>query len=248
MTIAANNKVENHFFAKIRDLTPPSARQAVKVLFAPVSGHSEVSAFCASLLSKTELQQMQRMGDAGLRALFAQRRAFRRFCAATAQDSCQPLSAIVFEQTDKGRPYLGDAPELWFSFSSCRFGMLGAWSSSCGVGVDIEDRTREVEVLALARQFFSAAEAAAIAAVSRPSRLQTFYQLWSLKEAALKSIGQGMPFGLDAFEFELQPSARFVDTPAAYGGSEQFCAHEIALTNMSSALVTRDAAVATSGR
>ncbi len=39
----------------------------------------------------------------------------------------------------------------------------------------------------------------------------TFYQFWSLKEAALKSIGEGLPFGLYAFEFEVDPKIN-IDT------------------------------------
>lgn len=240
MTIKHNKEVRNHFVAHTRDLTPTSARQAAKVLYAPVSGIAEISGLCASVLSKTELQRMQRIAVTGQRAEFAQRRAFRRFCAATALESCQPLSEIVFEPRDKGRPYLHDSPELWFSFSSCRFGMLGAWSSTCGVGVDIEDGTRELEALAMARQFFSTAETTAVEQVCSSERLQTFYQLWSLKEAALKSIGEGLPFGLDAFEFELHPGPRFVDTPAGYGEPAQFCAYKIAQKKMSAALVTRN--------
>lgn len=248
MTTRGNKEVRNHFMAQTCDLTPASARQAVKVLYAPVSGTPGVSELCASVLSKTELQRMQRITVTDQRAEFAQRRAFRRYCAAIALGSCQPLSEIVFEVTEKGRPYLRGAPELCFSFSSCRFGMLGAWSSTCGIGVDIEDHTRELEALAMARQFFSIAETTAVEEVCSTDRLQTFYQLWSLKEAALKSIGEGLPFGLDAFEFELHPSPRFVNTPDGYGEPGQFCAHEITQTKMSAALVTRDAAAATSNR
>jgi hypothetical protein len=65
--------------------------------------------------------------------------------------SSQPLSEIVFEETENGCPYLSELPDLWFSFSSCRFGILGAWSSSHGIGVDVEDPSRDLEVEELAR-------------------------------------------------------------------------------------------------
>ena len=123
------------------------------------------------------------------------------------------MSEIRLEYTENGRPYLADAPDLWFSFSSCRFGMLGAWSSTHGIGVDIEDHTRELEAGELARQYFSVAEAEAIEGAGGVERLRTFYRFWTLKEAALKSIGEGLPFGLDAFEFELDPRVRVVHAP-----------------------------------
>ena len=52
---------------------------------------------------------------------------------------------------------------------------------------------------------FSDAEAKTVESAGDQARLRTFFQLWCLKEAALKSIGEGLPFGLDAFEFELSP-------------------------------------------
>jgi 4'-phosphopantetheinyl transferase len=70
-------------------------------------------------------------------------------------------------------------------------------------------------------------------------RLQTFYRFWSLKEAALKSIGEGLPFGLDAFELELDPKLRVVHAPPDHGGPEQFDAHVIEGTEGCAALVIR---------
>ena len=70
-----------------------------------------------------------------------------------------------------------------------------------------------------------------------------FFQFWSLKEAALKSIGEGLPFGLDAFEFELGPNLRVVHAPTDHGGPEKFEAHVIEGTDSScAALVIRSLA------
>jgi 4'-phosphopantetheinyl transferase len=206
------------------------------VLYAPVSCDAEVSRLCASVLSDAELQRRDRFAAEYDKARFEQRRAFRRFCGATALGSSQPLSEILFEETQNGRPYLPEAPDFWFSFSSCQFGLLGAWSSTHAIGVDLEDRTRDLEARDLARQFFSVAEAEAVEEVSG---LQTFYWFWSLKEAALKSIGEGLPYGLEAFEFELVPRLRVVRVPPGHGGPERFSAHAIEGTHSCAALVIR---------
>jgi len=236
------NRIKDLLAAGSRDLTPASARHAAHVLYVPVSRDPEVSSRCASVLSETELQRADRFAAEDDKMQFEQRRAFRRFCGATALRSSQPLSEIIFEEKENGRPYLPDSPDLWFSFSSCRFGILGAWSSTHGIGVDVEDQTRELEVAELARQFFSGAEAEAVEGVGGPERMRTFYRFWSLKEAALKSIGEGLPFGLDAFEFELDPNPRVIHAPADHGGPESFDAHVIEETDSCAALVIRSLA------
>jgi 4'-phosphopantetheinyl transferase len=209
------------------------------VLYAPVSGDPEVSRLCASVLSDTELQRADRFAAEDDKARFEQRRAFRRFCGAAALGSSQPLCEIVFAETENGRPYVSDFPDFRFSFSSCRFGVLGAWSSTHGIGVDLEEQTKDLEATELAREFFSGAEAKAVEEVGGLERLRTFYQFWSLKEAALKSIGEGLPFGLDAFEFELAPRLRVVHAPPDHGGPEQFNAYAIEGTDSCAALVIR---------
>ena len=238
----ASDRISELLTVGSRDMTPASARHAARVLYAPVSRDAEVSKRCASILSDAELQRRDRLATECDKARFEQRRAFRRFCGATALGSSQPLSEIVFEETANGRPYLSESPDLWFSFSSCQSGLLGAWSSTHAIGVDLEDRTRDLEARELAQQFFSVAEAEAVEKVGGLQRLRTFYRFWSLKEAALKSIGEGLPFGLDAFEFELDPRLRIVHAPPDHGGPAQFNGSVIEGTESCAALVLRSLA------
>jgi 4'-phosphopantetheinyl transferase len=242
MTGDDSGRVGELFAAGTCDWTPAGARQAAHVLYMPVAGDPEASGRCGSVLSDAERERAERFVTEDGKAHFQQRRAFRRYCGARALGSPVPLSQISFAETDKGRPFLPDSPDLWFSFSSCRFGFLGAWSSTHAIGVDLEDQTRKLEPVALARRYFSPAEATAVEALEGDARRRAFFQLWSLKEAALKSIGQGLPGGLDAFEFELAPSARLVHAPPGHGGPERFDPHLIEGTDQCAALVVRSMA------
>ena len=234
--------INNLFAASARDWTPALTHHAAYVLYAPVSRDPEASRRCGSVLSETELQRAECFVTEDGKAHFKQRRAFRRYCGALALGSPRPLSRIAFKETDKGRPYLPDLPHVWFSFSSCRFGFFGAWSSTYWIGVDLEDQTRNLQAVELAQQFFSEEEVRAVKVVGGLARVRTFCQIWSLKEAALKSIGEGLPFGLDAFEFELAPNLRVVHAPSDYGGPRRFNAQVIEGTDICAALVIRTAA------
>ena len=170
MSIDDSAGVNEFFETNSRDLTPEPARQAAHVLYVPVSHNPDVSRRCASVLSETELQRADRFVTEHDKTQFKQRRTFRRFCGATALGSPRPLSQIVFEETENGRPYLPELPDFWFSFSSCRFGFLGAWSSTHGIGVDIEDHTRDLEAIKLAQQYFMTAEANAVEGAGGPEQ------------------------------------------------------------------------------
>ena len=239
MSQSDSNRIKDFFAVRSSDLTPLSVRHAAHVLYAPVSNDPEVTRCCASVLSETELQRAERFVIQDDQLLFIQRRAFRRFCGARSLGSSKSLSQVVFEETEKGRPYLPDLPDFRFSFSSCRFGFLGAWSSMHGIGVDIEDRTRDPGAIVLSREFFSAAEASAVEGYDGLVNLRTFFHFWSLKEAALKSIGEGLPYGLNAFEFELTPKLRVVQAPSDHGGPRPFSAHVIDGTGNCAAMVIR---------
>jgi phosphopantetheinyl transferase len=239
MTRDDSDWVNDLFNASTCDWTPASAHYAAHVLYVPVSRDPEVSQRCVSVLSDTETQRAHRFVTEEGNVHFKQRRAFRRYCGALALGLPRPLSRLAFMETEKGRPYLPDLPNVSFSFSSCRFGFLGAWSSTHRIGVDLEDQARSLEAAELAQQFFSKVEAEVVKGVAGLARLRTFCQLWSLKEAALKSIGEGLPFGLDAFEFELAPNLRVVHTPPEYGGPDRFNAQIIERADICAALVIR---------
>jgi phosphopantetheinyl transferase len=234
-----SDRIKEYFSACTLELTPEPARHAATVLFAPVSHDPDVLRLCGSALCDSELHRASRFADEREKAQFIQRRAFRHFCGAKVIDSAKPLSRIIFAETENGRPHLPERPNYGFSFSSCRFGFLGGWSLTHGIGLDIEDRARRLEVADLARYFFSLAEANAVESVSGLKHLQTFFQFWTLKEAALKSIGEGLPFGLRAFEFELEPALRLIHVPSGYGKLEQFSAHLIERAISCAALVLR---------
>jgi len=233
------DRVSGIFAHRSRDLTPAAVRDDVHWLYVPVSDDPEVTRQCAAILSDSELQRADRFATHADKVLFIQRRAFRRFCGASVTGSSLPLAHITFKETENGRPYLCDLPDVWFSFSSCRFGFVGAWSSTHAVGVDIEDPGRDLEVTELARQFFSITEANVVERAGSLERLGTFFQFWMLKEAALKSVGEGLPFGLDAFEFELVPSLRVAHVHPDHGRPEQFNAHVIKGTDSCAVLVIR---------
>lgn len=232
-----SDRINDYFTFNMRNLTPASASHAAHVLYVPVSHDPEVTMYCSSILSDTELQRANRFASPADKAWFIQRRAFRRFCGNLVLGTSQPLSQIVFIETENGRPYLCDLPDSWFSFSSCSSGFIGVWSSTYAIGVDLENLTEDLEATELAQQFFSATEANAVEGADSRQRQQAFFQYWVLKEAALKSIGEGLPFGLDAFVFELDPDLRVVHAPQGHGGPEQFNAHIIEGIDSYAALV-----------
>ena len=238
-----NSDLVNHYFTNnFQDLTPASVSHIMRLLYMPVSSDGEVTRLCTSILSDAERARVDRFAFQGDRTLFKQRRAFRRFCGALALGSPRCLSQIVFDETDNGRPYLSESPGFSFSFSACRFGYLGAWSATHGIGVDLEDQTRALQVVDLARRYFTATEAEAIEGVDGDASPRVFFRLWCLKEAALKSIGQGLSFGLDRFAFELEPELRVIHAPKDAGGRTQFDAHLIEVAGSCAALVTRNLA------
>jgi phosphopantetheinyl transferase len=220
--------------ASVRDWTPPFF--ADRVLYLPISLDPEVTKGCATVLSDSERERADNFLSEKDRAGFIQRRAFRRYCGAVASGSRSGLSQITFDETGNGRPWLPHRPDVSFSFSSCSRGFLGAWSSTHGLGIDVEDQSMEIEAAELAGMYFTESESQAVRQGSVAGR-QTFYQLWCLKEAALKSIGEGIPFGMDAFEFEINGHPHITRAPKQYGGPSRFSAHLFQQPDVSAALV-----------
>jgi 4'-phosphopantetheinyl transferase len=73
------------------------------------------------------------------------------------------------------------------------------------LGIDAEAADRSIDATRLARRFFAPQEAAFLAGLAAEERPAAFRRLWTLKEAFIKAVGQGLSMPLDAFAFTLDP-------------------------------------------
>ena len=118
----------------------------------------------------------------------------------------RPPQALDFVLHPHGRPALrpGTAA-LDFNASRSRASVALVVTSGEACGVDVEDTSRTVDVLSIARTF-APAERALLQASAGEERQLHFFQLWTLKEATLKALGTGLTLSLGACAFQLQPS------------------------------------------
>jgi 4'-phosphopantetheinyl transferase len=68
-------------------------------------------------------------------------------------------------------------------------------------GVDVEDVSRRVDILGVARAF-APAERALLLEATPEERRRRFFSLWTLKEATLKALGTGLTLSLGACAFQ----------------------------------------------
>jgi len=109
---------------------------------------------------------------------------------------------LRIERGTQGKPYLADH-ELHFNLSHSGRMLLIGVSRTQPLGVDIESNERARPYGDIARRYFTVDEAAALSRLSEEKLRRSFLDLWSAKEAVLKSIGRGIAFGLDRVGFAL---------------------------------------------
>jgi len=116
--------------------------------------------------------------------------------------------ALEFSCGPQGKPFLRSGPfDCRLHFNMSHSGDLAVYAVTRGrhVGVDIEHVRQDPTLASVAQQWFSPAEAAAICSLSGTRQTETFYHLWTLKEAYLKGTGRGLHSALS--DFEIRPRA-----------------------------------------
>ena len=73
------------------------------------------------------------------------------------------------------------------------------------VGIDVEAVRALDDLEGLVGKCFSAVERTQYATIPEPSRLVTFLETWTRKEAFLKALGEGLSRPLDSFDVTLGP-------------------------------------------
>ncbi len=103
-----------------------------------------------------------------------------------------------------GKPEIGgpalDTP-LWFNlshtdgFAACVAGRVRQ------LGVDVENMNRKACHQELAKRFFAPAEYEYLRNLPPNLQRETFFRIWTLKEAYIKADGKGLSIPLDSFRF-----------------------------------------------
>jgi len=110
-----------------------------------------------------------------------------------------------FSAGPRGRPAImapAMQPPLEFNVSHSADLVLLGVSSGRALGVDVERiEGRAAETGGLDR-YFTAQESEALLALPPGQRRKRFFELWTLKEAYIKSRGLGLAIALDSFRFE----------------------------------------------
>ena len=168
-------------------------------------------------LSPAEQQRARELHlDKVKRSYVAARFFLRQVLAAYLQ--CAPLE-VKYIYGAHGKPGLAidcaakarSSRPLQFNLSHSGDSLLCAVSSQ-PLGVDIECMARKLEVMPLATRFFSAIEVASLQAqagraVDKPAMHASFMRIWTLKEAFVKAIGEGLSFPLHKFAVEYVPES-----------------------------------------
>jgi 4'-phosphopantetheinyl transferase len=191
-----------------------------------------------ALLSADEQARLTCLRRERDRTLFLLSRALMRTVLASYL-SCA-TDEVCFAANDFGKPilhpkcppvaYAPGSPGLHFNLTHSRGAVALAVSSGREVGIDVEERHRQVEYLALAERFFAATEARHLRTLREDQLAEAFFAIWTLKEAFVKGIGRGLSFPLDAFCFDLDVNRLIRFRPLADFVSHDWHFHQFNLS------------------
>ena len=167
-----------------------------ETLLAAVPGHAQ----WLSAAEKEHAERFRRLGDG------ARYRATRVLVRGILSGLlARPPGRLDFEEGPHGRPALrAGVGRVDFNASRSRAWVALVVTAGAACGVDVEDLSRQADVLGIARAF-APSERAVLEAAQGEERRRTFFALWTLKEATLKALGTGLTLPLSACAFHLEP-------------------------------------------
>lgn len=158
-------------------------------------------ALCWQWLDPVEKQRAERFRFTVHRSQFVRSHAQLRWVVSH-YCQCSPEN-VRFALGAKGKPYLlqdqDTASPFSFNLAHSQDWAVAAISRGLPIGVDIEYAQRDVDHWSIAQRFFSGKEQAQLLAVAAAQRAEVFFQLWTLKEAYVKALGEGLRYHLNQF-------------------------------------------------
>jgi 4'-phosphopantetheinyl transferase len=103
-----------------------------------------------------------------------------------------PPNTIHFVYGTQGKPEFWQAGDLRFNVAHSGDWLLIGIANGSAIGVDIEQVRPMIDMMAVARQFFSEAECNILEAARTDQQAEVFFAMWTRKEAILKATGEGI--------------------------------------------------------
>jgi len=119
-----------------------------------------------------------------------------------------PANEIRFAYQRSGKPELATEQNhfcLRFNVSHSAEMAFLAFVVDHRLGVDVEKIRADVDIAALAEQFFSSHERAELGALPEDLRLPAFFACWTRKESFIKATGDGLSLPLSEFSVTTHP-------------------------------------------
>lgn len=175
---------------------------------APLTTSPENLCFLKSILAANELERGRRFRKSsdGERYIVARGslRTLLGVYLASAPDR------LKFKYDGLGKPsLLGQTSEAVLNFNVSHSGnrALFGFARRRRIGVDLECGRPDVDMLGLARRYFSPSEFLQFRGLPASAQCEAFYRAWTRKEAYLKACGEGLSFGPERVEVSFTPGA-----------------------------------------
>ena len=174
---------------------------APHVLHVDLTPHAKNEAAAAALLDDDELRRADRFLYPGPRRRFVLLRAALRSLLRD-RLGCDN-DALSFRAAEHGKPYAlvrGEPASVQFNVSDSGVHGLIAIAAAGRLGIDVEVRSDKRDLDGLIDTVFGPDERAVVAATAGAQKVESFYRIWTVKEALIKALGTGLYLDVSTFQ------------------------------------------------
>ena len=173
---------------------------------------------CRLVLNAAELARAQQYKHDKLRQRFIITRAILKQILARYQDI--KAEDIYFERGQYGKLFLSGQREgegLVFNVSHSANRLAVVIGTEQRLGVDIEQHKSTVSLSGLVKKCFSESESQFWRGLPESEQLETFFDIWTVKESFVKATGRGIALGLNQCVTSAENLEQLVSIPDLYG-------------------------------
>ena len=192
----------------------PAPAEGVMLRWATLEASDEEFARMSSWLAPAEHARATRFGRDSLRRRYVIGRASLRWALGRVLGIAP--AAVAIERGARGRPQLATDAGIDFNVSHTQGVALIGIARKARIGVDVEQKDRDVAADGLARKFLTTSEQATLASLHDAARRERFLRYWTCKEAMSKATGDGLSAPFRRLEVRLDDSIALVAGPPPY--------------------------------